>query len=189
MKTKRYLFGIFIAVALLQAFVPLKMVYDSEMTERHGMVYKFRTAPIDPTDPFRGKYVALNFDINSYPTIDTTWVPGNQVNLLLGKDREGFAVIKNISREKPDSGIDYITATVAFNYGGKLQFDLPFDTFYMNENKAAEAESSYREYNRKKDARPAYALVAVKDGNAVLKDVIIDGVPIREYVEKRQSNR
>jgi uncharacterized membrane-anchored protein len=70
MKTK-YMFIAFVATALLQAFAPLKMVYDNEMTIRQGTVYKFKTQPIDPSDPFRGKYVSLDFGDNRYAVKDT----------------------------------------------------------------------------------------------------------------------
>ena len=188
MKTKQ-LFFLFIAVAVVQAAVPLKMIYDSEMTKKHGTEYKFKTVPIDPTDPFRGKYITLNYDITSFPTRDTTWTGGDRIYVSLEKDDSGFAKIAAVAREEPESGSDYIAADVAFNYGGRIVLEFPFDRFYMAEGKAAEAEKSYGEYSRKDNARPAYAVIAVKDGTAVVKDVIVDGMPIREYVLKERENK
>lgn len=186
MKTK-YLFIAFIVVAIVQLSVPFKMIYDSEITEKNGTIYRFKTAPIDPIDPFRGKYVALNYELNSFTTKDTTWAAGQEIYLLLDTDKNGFAKIKSISRKNPGNDADYINTTVSGNYNGKLRFDLPFDVFYMEEGKALEAETGYAEYNRRRDAKPAYALVAVLNGNAVLKDVIVDDIPIREYVLRERS--
>jgi len=54
----------------------------------------------------------------------------------------------------------------------------------MEESKAYDAELAYVKANRDSVVNNVYALVHVKDDNAVLKDVVIDGVPIQEYVEK-----
>lgn len=188
MKTKNILIA-FALTALAQLAIPLKMVYDSEMTERHGVEYKFRTAPIDPTDPFRGKYITLNYDIDMVPVKDSTWVSNEEIYVLLGTDAEGFAKIKNISRVQPEQG-DYIATKVDYYYAynKNLHIELPFDRYYMEEGKAYEAETAYIKYNSTaENAKPAYALVAIMDGDAVLKDVIIDGIPIKEYVVKNRE--
>lgn len=187
MKTK-YLIIAFAITALLQAAVPLKMIYDSEMTEKHGAEYRFRTTPVDPTDPFRGKYITLDFEAEAVNTQDTTWVRNEKIYASLGKDSLGFATITNVSREKPTDNSDYIATKVGYYYGRDLHIDLPFDRFYMEEGKAYEAETAYREYNLAAvKFMPAYAIVAVKDGNSVLKNVIIDGIPIKEYVLKQRE--
>lgn len=186
MKTK-YLIIAFMVTALVQLSVPAKMIYDSEMTEQHGIVYKFKTAPIDPTDPFRGKYISLNFELNSFATKDTTWTAGQEIYLILDNDEDGFARVESISRKNPGNDATYITTTVSHTYDNELRFDLPFNVFYMEEGKALEAETGYAEYSSQKNAKSAYALVAVRNGNAVLKDVIVDDIPIREYVLRERG--
>ena len=52
---------LFIPIGLAQLAVPGWMIYKHESVMREGAVYKFRTAPIDPRDPFRGEYVVLDF--------------------------------------------------------------------------------------------------------------------------------
>jgi uncharacterized membrane-anchored protein len=186
MKTKQLMI-LFIITALLQLAVPVKMIFDSEMTERYGPEYKFKTVPIDPTDPFRGKYITLNYDISSFPSADTTYTTGDQIYIALKKDSEGFAQIASISHEEPEVETDYVIADVSHNYGGNVNFEFLFDRFYMEEGKAAEAETSYATYSGTARAKPAYALVAVKGGSAVVKNVIIDGIPIKEYVLKQRK--
>lgn len=187
MKTKHLLLSAFAIVAVLQAAAPLKMIYDSEMTERQGTTYKFKTEPIDPTDPFRGKYITLNYDISTIPTKDTTWLRNEKVYVAFGRDTDGFAKVVDVSREEPESG-DYVFTKVAYYYTDDLHIDLPFDRYYMEESKAYDAEVAYRDYNRDTvNLKPAYALVAIKDGNAVLKDVIIGGIPIKDYVVKNRK--
>jgi hypothetical protein len=60
----------------------------------------------------------------------------------------------------------------------------------MEEGKTYEAETAYREYNRDTIiTKPAYALVAIKEGSAVLKDVIIEGISIKDYVIKERRKK
>ena len=190
MKTK-YLIIAFVVTALLQAAVPLKMIYDSEMTEREGIIYRFKTAPIDPTDPFRGKYVALAFACDTIATKDSVWAYNQKAYATIVNDSEGYAKVTAVSREAPESG-DYVQILAQHHYQGTLFFNFPFDRFYMEESKAHEAETTYVDYNNSqniKNRKPAYALVAIKDGNAVLKDVIVDGIPIREFVLKQREEK
>ena len=56
----------------------------------------------------------------------------------------------------------------------------------MEETKAPEAEKVYREALRRDSIQNAYALVSVKEGGAVLKDVIINGVSIKALAEKHE---
>lgn len=186
MKTK-YIIIAFALTALLQLFVPAKLIYNSEMTARHGTIHKFKTYPIDPSDPFRGKYVSLNFEQNQYETIDVQWPQGEDIYVLLGKDSAGFAVINKVVKTEPATGNNYIKIKTGTYYNNVLHVNFPFNQFYMEEGKAQEAEDGYREYSRLDNAKPAYATVAVKNGNAVVTDVIIDGLSIREYVVRERK--
>jgi len=187
MKTK-YIIIAFVVTALLQAFAPLKLVYDSEMTARYGTVYKFKTQPIDPSDPFRGKYVSLNFEEDHYETNEAGWTTGEDIYAVIGKDSMGYATITKVVKAEPAPGNNYIKVKTGMYYDGVLHIDLPFDQFYMEEGKAQEAEDGYREYSLEDNAKPAYATVAVKDGAAVVTDVFVDGLPIREYVLRERKH-
>ena len=61
MKSRTLILTSFIAVALIQLLVPAKMIWDQEEVMRDGKVFRFKTEPIDPNDPFRGKYITLSF--------------------------------------------------------------------------------------------------------------------------------
>ena len=178
-----HLIWAFAVTVALQLLIPAKMIYDSEMTGKHGTVYKFKTVPVDPTDFLRGKYITLNYEAAVYETADTTFTGGDQIYVLLAKDKEGFASVTALSHDEPEDDVDYVLADVAHSYGGRVHIEFPFERFYMNENKAPAAEKAYAEYSGKK-AKPAYALIAVKDGNAVIKDVIVDGQSIADYVSR-----
>ena len=62
MNKKILLISAFVLVVLVQLYVPAKMIWGREEVLNTGTEYKFRTAPIDPNDVFRGKYINLNYE-------------------------------------------------------------------------------------------------------------------------------
>ena len=61
MKTKLVYITAFVLIVLAQWYVPALMISEHEDVAANGKVLKFKTAPIDPYDAFRGKYIMLNF--------------------------------------------------------------------------------------------------------------------------------
>ncbi|UUC46162.1 GDYXXLXY domain-containing protein [Flavobacterium cerinum] len=186
MKTKQFVL-LFSIVALIQLAVPTSMIWENQKTIENGTVYKFKTAPIDPNDPFIGKYIALQYALESFPSKDSIWESGDPVFIYLGKDTDGFATLKKaVKNKEKDNPDDYVIAKVNYNFDGVVHFIFPFNTYYMEESKAYDAETAYREQVRDTTSSyPTYALVHVKDGKAVLSDVIIKNTPIKEYVRKK----
>lgn len=173
----------------VQLFVPAQMIYQQEDALDTGMAYKFKTQPIDPTDPFRGKFIVLNYDMDSFQTEEDDWsdYSGN-VFVYLKTDIEGFAAVKTVSKTLLDTSDDYVLAESKYNNNNNIvNFDLPFNRFYMNENKAYEAEVSVRKAQID-TTKICYGLVFVKGGTAVLENVFIDETPIQEFVEEYQKD-
>ena len=77
--------------------------------------------------------------------------------------------------------IDYITEND--DKEKKLVLNYPFNRFYMEESKAKPAEDAHWEASRD-TSQITYALVNIKNGKAVLKNVLINGKPIKEVVEE-----
>ncbi len=186
MKTT-HLFLIFLLVVLAQLYIPASMIFQQENIIASGKAYKFKTQPVDPSDPYRGKYIYLNFEMNSLATTDSTWISQEDVFVTFVKDSLGFATAKSISRSNPNSG-DYVKVKVDWynNYEKRVNFSLPFTEFYMNEAKAYDAEVAHRDAQIDTLANTTYALVYLKNGDAVLQNVFINDIPIAEYVEKKQ---
>ncbi len=187
----RLLLVLFALVAVAQLFVPAKMIWDRESVLRTGEEFRFRTQPIDPTDPFRGKYISL-FYPEQLVTVSTTndWEWGEKIYVTLQTDSLGFATVENGSKEVPQINGPYIEATVSnidYEDTTRLWVDLPFDRFYMEESKAYEAEQVYWQAGQD-TLVTSYALVSVKDGQAVLKDVFINGTPIADVVRNNRLN-
>ena len=181
-----YVIGLFLLLTAAQIFVPGQMIWKHENVLSSGNMFKFKTQPIDPTDPFRGKYITLNFELNSYTSFDNKFTYGDRVYVYLYKDEEGFAIADTVSKESLKNGKDYVVAEVTSNYNGKVNFSLPFDRFYMEEDKAPKAEKVYTELNRVDSLNSAlvYAKVYIKDGLGVLEDVMIDEVSIKDYIKR-----
>ncbi|MEM9078431.1 MAG: GDYXXLXY domain-containing protein [Bacteroidota bacterium] len=191
MKSKKTIFSLFVLAALVQLYVPAKMIWNNEDVLTTGKEFKFKTAPIDPNDPFRGKYIFLDFE-NTRVGIprEHDWKSGDVIYVSIQEDSKGFAAINSISKKEPKQSRDFIKAEVGFINSYQvdtviLNVRYPFERFYMEESKAYDAEVTYRESQRD-TTKIAYALVHVKEGDAVLKDVLIDGTPIRELVNNQK---
>ncbi len=191
---KIYLLILFILLCIAQWLVPATMIADQESILGTGKSFKFKTQPVDPTDPFRGSYITLYFDQDKFNVTDTSWMIGEPIFVLLKQDSNGFATISNVVRERPE-GTDYVKAKVQYiswKYGYSraenkaINIEYPFERFYVEESKAKGTERVYRENNRS-DSTTTYALVHIKNGNAALKDVMINDESIIDIV-KRTNN-
>jgi uncharacterized membrane-anchored protein len=187
MNNTKIFLAAFIVVALAQLYVPAKMIWDREDVMESGTVFKFRTAPVDPTDPFRGKYIVLRYEDNRIEVENgDDLMRGEEVFAQLKTDSSGFAKIQAISKDEPNESEHFIKAKVNYVGGSspaELNIDFPFDRYYMEESKAYEAELTYQE-SQGDTSTVTYAVVSVKHGEAVLRDVMIDGVSIREIVKE-----
>ena len=167
------------------------MIWDKEVVLEKGKEFKFKTAPVDPNDPFRGKYITLSFENTTVKVAnENNWLYGESVYSELVTNEEGFAKIKSISKERPNT-LDYVLTEIAYvssNGSNEIRVLYPFDRFYMEESKAPEAETVYRKVQRD-TTKITYALVSVKEGESVLKDVFINDVSIAEIVKANQNKR
>jgi uncharacterized membrane-anchored protein len=181
----------FALMVLVQLYVPARMIFQKEKVIMEGKEFKFRTAPIDPNDPFRGKYITLSFNETAVKVQDSVdWYSGDPVYVYLTTDSAGYAIIQSVTKDKPGELDDYINATVSYVISDTVStvfVSYPFDRFYMEESKAPAAEQIYNEAAIDTN-QVAYALVMVRNGEAVVRDVMIDGVSILDIIEKQQKN-
>lgn len=175
---------IFGLMCLAQWYVPGSMIAGQEDVVRNGTPFRFRTEPVDPTDPFRGKYITLGFQATTFPRReDDKWRNGQTVFVVLREDKSGFAQIGDILPETPDE-TDFVEAEVAYTSEDDIVIRYPFERFYLEESKAADAETVYREGNARDSTQITYALVRVKKGRAVVEDVIINDRSIVDIVRE-----
>ena len=182
---KTYIYLLFGLMVIAQIGASAQIIYKYEHTIASGNVYKFKTAPVDPSDPFRGKSITLNFEINSAITDDITWEYRQKAYAYFSKDENGYAVLEAFSKELlPDTTFDYVEVEAYNYYNGKISFTLPFDTYYMEESKAYDAEVLYRDTNRNEAQTAVYAVVHIQNGAHVFTDVVINGISIKDAVAK-----
>ena len=183
---KKLIFPIFILVALVQWLVPGKIIFDRETILKKGTAYRFLTEPIDPSDPFIGRYVALNFKESIYhATKLSSLKTGETVFVLLKTDNAGHAKIAGISRKEPTATNAYVKARVSYDTPSGdetiIDIDFPFDKYYMEEYKAPKAEDLYRKANID-STKKTYAVVKIWKGRAVTENVFVDNKPILELI-------
>ncbi len=182
---------LFVLMVLIHIVIPFQMIWERQMALDTGEIYYFRTEPVDPVDPFRGKYVALNYESDFWKT-DTlcTLQRDDKVYVHLIKDSVGYASISSLSNEKPRSDDAYFTARVRYvsRHKDSLRINLrmPFDRFYMEESKAPKAEEVINVTDRT-DTLPTYAVVKIHKGNAVLEDVKVNEVSLVEWVNLSEN--
>jgi uncharacterized membrane-anchored protein len=171
---------IFGAVALGQLAVPAAMVWHREETLKHGRIWKFRTAPVDPVDVIRGRYIALRFDAEEFAATAKFEAGNNSVSAVLKQDADGFAEIDRLTTD-PIETDDAVPVESVWWYGGKQQVRFPFNKFWVAEANAAAAERAYVENNRR-DNQNAYVTVRVRRGDAALDQLYIDNQPLSDYL-------
>lgn len=183
---------LFLPVVLAQLAVPAWMIHRHERVLHEGTAYKFRTAPIDPTDPFRGEYVMLDFAAEqgswNCPAVDMDG-ERREVFATLGTDSLGFATITALGTTEPAE--PHLTVEVVPYEVDSLhnvdRVSLPFDRYYLPEGQGAHAEdlmSPQWTEDHREDPKEAYAVVRVYEGEAVIEDLIIGGRPLRAWMEQ-----
>ena len=178
---KKFLYPLFGAVLLAQLAVPAFMIWRQEMTLREGTMFKLETAPVDPYDAFRGRYVALSFKEES---VSKSLAPeakkGDRLHARLQANAEGIARVVALSADKlPDSvpvKVQWVSEDI------RLVF--PFERFYMDEFKALPAEEAYRQQNRREKPGKAHVTIRVRNGYAALENLYLEDQPILDYFKK-----
>ena len=187
MRKNRFLLTLMAVVFLAQWAVPAAMIARREIALRRGEVFLFRTAPIDPYDPFRGRYVTLNFRStgvspeNAPEGLET----GRRVYATVSRDDDGFAVFQKLSLTPPAHD-SYLRTRVRRITPSQITIDIPFDRFYMEETAAPEAERAWLRHAGRGELE-SWARVRLYAGTAVTEDLVIGGTPVLEFIEKEKS--
>ncbi|WP_251357823.1 GDYXXLXY domain-containing protein [Kangiella sp. TOML190] len=183
-----------IIVFLVQLFVPAYMIAEQQQTLKHGELYKFKIRPIDPYDPFRGRYVTLSFDAerdafvldgekDSPPLQRNDWVYAKLI-----KDQEGFAKFSGLTLAPPSNGNDYLRLQVRYRSSNdQYHINIPFDRYYAPDNKAYAIETNVRQRTRRNSDDQVYVAVKIRKGKGTIEDLLINEVPILQFVENQQG--
>lgn len=184
----RLIIGLFLFLALIQLSVSASMIVKREIVLKQGLQFKFKVAPVDPYDAFRGRYVALRMDENYVPEVkEIKLMDGQMVYALIQIDDQGFAKLAGVTINRPLNKM-YIRAIVAnTTYDHKVYLDLPINRYYLEEKAAPLAEKIYQRHAQP-DKKDAYVLVRIKDGFAVIESLYVGGQRIEDAVKKEARN-
>jgi hypothetical protein len=171
----------FAALCVAQLVVAAGGIAAHERVLQRGTAVKLAVAPVDPADPFRGRYVSLAYAIERGVRGVKNELPPSGAPIayaVLRVDDAGFGVIERVTAQPPASGL-YVKLRGMPWEGpdGMMQLDLPFDRYYMEESLAPRAEDAYR---RGAADESSYAVLRVLDGRAVIEGVFVDGKPIEQ---------
>lgn len=181
MTKNKQLVKVFILLAIIQLAVPLYMVWRWEDVLQNGHQYRWVTAPVDPHDALRGRYVDLRFKEMKGPILGKErFTSGQTAYAMIGEDEKGYAFISGISAVRPEEeGNSYIKIKVSYVQDGNIvHFTLPFKRYYMAEELAPIAEKAYR----KNAGIEATVSVRVRDGYGVVEELYIGDKTIYEYL-------
>ncbi|MBV35687.1 MAG: hypothetical protein CMP47_09590 [Rickettsiales bacterium] len=174
-----------LVLCVVQLAVPGYMIYEQSQILSEGTVYKFQTQPIDPYDPFRGRYVTLTYTINAAPIpSDENLQRDEWAYALLAENDSGFARFTKLVKEEPSSERDYIKIKVGWgNIEHGYNVKIPFNRYYAPEDAAPKIERSVRRRQREENV---YAEISVLDGKATLKELYVEGMPVMDYILQAQ---
>jgi uncharacterized membrane-anchored protein len=187
-------------LSLLQLGATASSIVRYESTLRTGVLYRIPTAPVDPIDAFRGRYVAVRpaIVIPNPIAADSDALlqriqAGEKGYVILAADADGFARAAAIRMERPPEG-DYLEITSVFEQWSRdpqpngavtrngYSLSFPFDRYYMNAARAPQAELRYAEAARRNAATRAWVGVRVRNGIGVIEGLFVDGVRIEDAI-------
>jgi len=177
------------ALVAVQFAVLVGMINGKERILREGERVLFRTQPIDPHDPFQGRYVRLRF-ADDYVPLDPGETTGlnrrDTVYVTFATDTNSFVRFNGWRTAPPTSGAylktRYLGEHRNWNTGTRtstadgFRVEIPFDRFYMDEAKAPLAEQAVRDATR---GTNCWAAVRILNGKAVIEDVFVRGQSVR----------
>lgn len=178
-KLKRAAMYVCVIMIAVQISVPIYLIVTNEITLAQGSLFKFRVAPADPYDPFRGRYVTVRLQDDEVAS-DVLWNEGDRAFASMDT-RDGYAVITALTAEKPDTP-DFIEVQIAYCSENTATVKYPFDRIFMNEKIAPLVDSAFFSFEG-----TVYLTVAVKDGKATVKKLLFDDTEAEKYVEQKKE--
>ncbi|SPF52725.1 conserved exported hypothetical protein [Candidatus Desulfosporosinus infrequens] len=130
----------FILAVLIPLLILLAMTIKPQMTVLFGQEILLETKAFDPTDLFRGDYVAVSFVISDIPKSKVTLSIDkvSRKNLYVSLKQEGkYYVVDQVSENKPKQGV-YLRGKFQemYNQSGevdKFNVDYSLDKYFLEQ--------------------------------------------------------
>lgn len=168
-------------IFLIQIAATFTGVINKQMVLNTGKEFKLRVIGLDPYDPFRGRYLNINFEQRgTYKKDKPEWYPeSGRMYMVLSVDDKGFGKVSYTTPDKPKDKYYIVSGDFYYEDQSIMMVKFPFNRYYVNEAKATKMEDALR-----KNTDNAYATVRVKGDKAVLEGLYVKGIPIEKYVAK-----
>jgi uncharacterized membrane-anchored protein len=159
----------FLVIVAAQVFLLLGLIGEKEYTVRTGTEVVLETAPIDPRSLLQGDFAILGYTISDMPT--NSQIPvGETMYVSLREAGEVWEGWNYNIRKPSDRDVVFIKGVV--DRPGHLDFGI--GTYFV-------PEGAGRLIERSRDVK---VVVSVDGrGKAVIKDVLLEGVPFSEARE------
>ena len=183
MKNKKILLILFIIISLGQMFVPIKMILDNEDVLKNGIRYQFKIADLSPRNDVYGDFIKLKYEHSSILVSKDDWLQSEPAYVQLVVRADSFAEISSIQKTLPDQLKDYIYVKIVdierLDTADKLMIEYPSINYFIEGigNREQKKRIITHFFN---DTINAKAIVFAKEGRLVLKEILIDEVPLSE---------
>lgn len=199
--------GLFIAFAAIIVLIPIYLAVSSENILNNGKLYKFKPMAYDPFDPFRGKFLRVNYETDNVPT-KFDFEERETAYVSIGVDKEGFAFFDEAYKSPPKDK-DYLQATIKWAGGTEAlsqeieaaidqdDFDITsidprstvgieipdnMNKYFINEDDALRAEKVMF-----KERENIYIGVRILDGQVRLDNIFVHDQPILDYIDSKRK--
>ena len=182
MNNPKLLVMFFAVMVLAQLYVPVSMVVSSEKVLSEGVEYKFKIDTHEIAGSIHNDLIRLPFENNSIAVKDKdNWKKFEPAFVSISTDNEGFAIISAISKSRPPGDAVFFKARVNHveERPDKVVVTLPFEVYYPETGFSEEESERYRKI-LSDTTRNVYALVKVLNGKALLQDIFVDDIPLKE---------
>ena len=160
----------FLGIVVAQVFLLLGLIADREYTLRTGTEVVLQTVPIDPRSLFQGDYAILGYEISLLPSNSSIPV-GTTMYVSLRERGQVWEAFFHGLRKPSDRETVFIKGVV----DRPSHLDFGIGTYFLPEGTGHLVERS----------RNVKVVVSVDGrGKAVIKDVLLDGVPFSEAKER-----
>lgn len=164
------------------------MIYRYQQVREKGILYRFLLEPIDPADPFRGRYLQLSFAADRVSVCNySSERSAQEIYVSMGTDSLGFAKTVKAGWEKPSSG-DYLIITNPDFYDienncaqARLRYN--FDRWYMNEKRAPLAETRLTNALTREGTR-CWLAVRIREGKAVAEELYVNDTALSVWMKQ-----
>ena len=184
---------VFFVLAFAAAlYYPVRKVLAYERPAVPPTGIRFRVEGYDPYDFARGRYLRLNTRV-TLKISAREWLEKRlgenrtKVFAVLEPDQDGAARVTDIlPPDNVPAGKVFVTAEVVCHDRDSVSLHLPFDRYYLNEKLATPAEKLLRE--AREAGKPVALVVDIyADGNYAVRDLLVDGKPLREHLVPKQK--